>query len=102
MNGAAVGAITGERERLLRRCEALGRLEYVVESRSADALETWLVVRPHDSLAPRCEALGMPLSPGCRVVVEAQSLRPVGVLEPELPPTPMAAGYNPYFDVPAA
>lgn len=84
------------------RCEQVGRLEYVVESRRDDRLETWLVVRPHSSCARPLEGLGMALTPGCRLVLDAQSLKPVGVLAPALPATPMAAGYNPYFDLPAA
>jgi hypothetical protein len=84
------------------RCAPVGRLEYVVESRQDDRLETWLVVRPNSSCAPRCEELGVALTPGCRLVIEAESLRPVGVLDPALPATPMAAGFNPYFDLPAA
>ena len=87
---------------LRERCEPMGLLEYIVESRHGGELERWLVLRPHEGLAPRCEALGMPLTPGCRVVVEADSLRPVGVLESEFPPAPPSAGYNPYFDLPAA
>ncbi len=87
---------------LHQRCETMGQLEYVVESAHGGQLETWLVLRPHETFGTRCEEYGVALSPGCRVVVEAQSLRPVGVLEPELPPAPMAAGFNPYFDLPAA
>lgn len=84
------------------RCSPVGCLEYVVESRQDGRLETWLVVRPNTSSGPRCEELGMALSPGCRLVVDAQSLKPIGVLDSALPPTPMASGYNPYFDLPAA
>ena len=87
---------------LRERCTPVGRLEYVVESRRHDRIETWLVVRPNSSSAPRCEELGMVLTPGCWLVVDAQSLKPIGVLDPALPPTPMATGYNPYFDLPAA
>jgi hypothetical protein len=83
------------------RCTPMGHLEYIVESRHHDQLETWLVMRPHASSAPRCEALGMSLSPGCRLVVEAHSLRPVGVLPSTMPAAPMAAGFNPYFDLSA-
>jgi len=88
-------------EGLHLRCQPVGRLEYVVESRHGDELETWYVVRPHDTYAPRCaEALGHAVPPGARVVVEAASLRPVGVLESHLSgPAPMPAGYNPYFDL---
>jgi hypothetical protein len=91
-----------EWERLHQRCEPMGRLEYVVESLQDEQTETWFVVRPHATLAPCCEALGLQLSPGCRVVVDACSLRPVGVLASDCPPASMPAGYNPYFDLPAA
>ena len=83
-------------------CEPLGRLEYVVESRHEGRLETWYVVRPHRGYVPRDRALGLSLTPGCRLVVEAESLRPVGVLESPLPDAPHPAGYNPYFDLPPA
>lgn len=84
------------------RCEPMGRLEYVVVSRHHDEVETWLVLRPHSSSFAPCEALGMELTPDCRLVVEAQSLRPVGVLDSVMPAAPMSAGFNPYFDVSAA
>jgi len=83
-------------------CESMGRLEYVVESRHDGRLETWYVMRPHPAQTPRYRALGMRITPGCRLVVEAQSLRPVGVLESEQPEAPPSAGYNPYFDLPPA
>ena len=83
-------------------CAPMGRLEYVVESRVRGEVETWFVLRPHGELAPRYKALGVTLSPDCRVVVEARSLRPVGILESACPATPLSAGFNPYFDLPAA
>lgn len=82
--------------------EVDGNVEYVVESRATEQRVTWLVVRPSPAYAPRCRQSGMLLTPGCRVVVDAVSLRPVGVLDGRLPPAPLAAGYNPYFDLPAA
>ena len=81
-------------------CAPMGRLEYVVESRIRGDVETWFVVRPHKDLAQHYAAMGVMLSTDCRVVVEADSLRPVGVLECELEVPPSAAGYNPYFDLP--
>ncbi len=84
------------------RCDPMGRLEYIIESRHHDQVETWLILRPHASSANPCKELGMTLTPDCRLVVEAQSLRPVGVLESALPAAPMSAGFNPYFDVSAA
>jgi hypothetical protein len=56
----------------------MGDLEYVIESRHDGNVETWFVVRPHHDLADQYAALGVVLSPHCRVVVEAESLRPVG------------------------
>jgi hypothetical protein len=82
-------------------CAPMGDLQYVVESRHHGSTETWFVVKPHQGLAGHYAALGVELSPDCRVVVEAASLRPVGVLPQEIlsaPPSP--AGFNPYFDVP--
>jgi hypothetical protein len=78
----------------------MGRLEYVIETRRRDGVETWFVVRPHRGLARRYAAAGVDLAPGCRVVVDARSLRPLGVLAGLTPPPPPAAGYNPYFDPP--
>ena len=83
-------------------CAPMGHLEYVVESRGRGEIETWFVVRPHQALARTYESLGVSLSPGCRVVVEAGSLRPVGVLPKSCPVSPLSAGFNPYFDLPAA
>lgn len=79
-------------------CAPMGKLEYVVESRHHGTVETWLVLRPHGEVASQFKSLGVQLTPGCRVVVEANSLRPVGVLAADLPPAPPPAGYNPYFD----
>ena len=61
-------------------CAPMGRLEYVVESHRRGKLQRWFVLRPHEDLAERYAAAGLSLSPGCRVVVEAESMRPVGVL----------------------
>ncbi|MEO8674562.1 MAG: hypothetical protein ABI569_03235 [Casimicrobiaceae bacterium] len=82
-------------------CSPMGQLEYVVESRCGGRMDRWFVVRPHHEAAPSYRAIGMALTPGCRVIVEARSLRPIGVLEGELPePVPSPLGYNPYFDLP--
>jgi hypothetical protein len=81
-------------------CAPMGDLEYVVESRHHGSIETWFVVRPHHDLAEHYAAQGVLLSPDCRVVVEAASLRPVGVLPQDVPVAPSPAGFNPYFDLP--
>jgi len=78
----------------------MGVLEWVVESRFGDRHETWYVLVPDRTLADHCRAMGVDVTPGCRVVVDALSLRPVGVLERAGGASPPAAcGYNPYWDL---
>ncbi len=77
----------------------MGDVEYVVESRRDGDVETWLIIRPRRDIGPQLASYGMAFSPGCRIVLEAASLRPVGVLEADVPPAPSAAGFNPYFDL---
>jgi len=84
------------------RCAPMGRLEYVVESHHHGDVETWLVIRPDPAVARHFEVNGVTISSHCRVVVEAESLRPVGVIPEDVPVAPSPAGYNPYFDVPPA
>jgi len=67
--------------------EKLGRVEYVVESRRSDGRETWLVMRAES---------------GARVVVEADTLRTIGILDAARPAPNRPAGFNPYFDPPIA
>jgi hypothetical protein len=83
-------------------CVPMGNLEYVIESRHHGSVETWFVVRPHQDLAQHYARLGVVLLPNCRVVVEAESLRPVGLLPGDVPVAPSPAGFNPYFDLPPA
>jgi hypothetical protein len=90
-----------DRERLA--CSPMGHLEFVVESLRHGRIEKWLILRPHRELATQYRAKGVTLPRGCRVVVEAQTLEPVGVLASDVPPPASpAAGHNPYFDVPPA
>ena len=82
--------------------DALGRVEYVVESRRAGARETWLVMRADRGAVPRYAQMGLHVTPGARVVVEAGTLKPIGILEREIPAPNRPAGFNPYFDLPNA
>lgn len=77
------------------------KLEYVVESRHGNDLDVWYVTTADQAVAEHFAALGVPVTSGCRVVLDARSMQPVGVLEAEPPPAPLPAGYNPYFDLPA-
>ncbi len=78
----------------------LDGVEYVVESTRGEAHETWLVMRADSGIASRCARMGLAFGPDARVVVEAASLRPIGVIE-RPPPPGHPAGFNPYFDLPA-
>ena len=82
--------------------DALGRVEYVVESRRSGEHETWLVMRADRDAVPRFARMGLDVAPGARVVVDAASLRPIGVLEQQAPAPNRPAGFNPYFDPPLA
>ena len=83
-------------------CAPMGDLEYVIESRHQGRVEKWFVIRPHQDLANHYARLGVVLVTNCRVVVEAGSLRPVGLLPEDLPVALSPAGFNPYFDLPPA
>jgi len=88
-----------DRERLA--CFPMGDIEFVVESLRRDRIDKWFVLRPHREFAMKYRAQGALLPPGSRIVVEAQTFEPVGVLAADIPPPARpAAGYNPYFDVP--
>lgn len=78
----------------------LGRVEFVVESARNDARETWLVMRADPDAVPRFAQMGLSVAEGGRVVVEAASLRPIGVLDRGGPAPGRPAGFNPYFDPP--
>ena len=87
-----------DRERLA--CWPMGDLEFVVERLRGGRVEKWFVLRPHREVASQYRARGMELPRGCRIVVEAQTLAPVGFLDSAVPPPAKpSAGYNPYFDV---
>lgn len=89
-----------EHERLA--CSPMGCLEYVIESQQEDGrVEKWFVLRPNEDLAMKYLEKGVSIARGCRVVVDAESLRPLAVLPGDVqPPTPSAAGFNPYFELP--
>ena len=69
-----------------RACSPMGHLEYVVETRHNGRVEELFVLRPHPELVPTYRANGVELPPGCRIVVDAYSLRPLGVLATEVAP----------------
>ena len=90
---------TFERERLA--CWPIGDLEFIVESLRRGRLRKWFVLRPHRDVATQYRSRAGALPRGWRLVVEARTLEPIGVLESDVPPPARPpAGFNPYFDVP--
>ena len=66
---------------------------------------TWYVVDPDTAVAPQYAAAGLDLTPGCKVLVDAELMRPVALLDfdPAVSAQdsdPMPHGFNPYFDLP--
>jgi hypothetical protein len=67
---------------------------------------TWYVVDPDFAVAAQYAAAGLDLTPGCKVLVDAELMRPVALLDfdPAVSAQgvdPMPHGFNPYFDLPA-
>jgi len=93
-------------ERAQRACAPMGTLASIVVSRDArKERRVWYVVDPDVRMTAHYEAHGLTLEPGCKVLVDAEVLRPVAVLEidPHLADgldvsTP--CGFNPYWDLP--
>jgi hypothetical protein len=89
-------------------CKPMGELEYVVQSADARGrVRALYVIVPDLALKAHYERLGLTVEAGCRVLLDAGSLLPIAVLRVSdciaLPPTRSAsAGFNPYFDIPAA
>lgn len=67
---------------------------------------TWYVIEPDLAVAGQYAAAGLDLTPGCKVLVDAEVMRPVALLDfdPAVSAqdvSPMPHGFNPYFDLPA-
>jgi hypothetical protein len=97
-----------DRTRAQRACAPMGTLVSIVVSRDARTHErhVWYVVEPDPHMAAHYATHGITLEPGCKVLVDAEVLRPMALLE--IDPTDSAAdadtstpcGFNPYWDLP--
>ena len=97
-----------DRTRAQRACAPMGTLASIVVSRDARTRErhVWYIVEPDPQMAAHYLAHGITLEPGCKVLVDAEVLRPVALLEVD--PTDASAeadtstpcGFNPYWDLP--
>ena len=88
-------------------CAPMGTLHSIVVTVNAHKRRrTWYVVDPDTAVAPQYAAAGLDLTPGCKVLVDAELMRPVALLDfdPAVSAQdsdPMPHGFNPYFDLPA-
>jgi len=96
-----------DRQRAQQACAPMGTLTQIVVSHDTDRdRRVWYVVDPDPLMAHHYAAHGLELIRGCRVVVDAEALRPVAVIEVDpavVGPgndTSTPCGFNPYWDLP--
>ena len=94
-----------DRERARAACAPMGALRTVVVTEDAhQRRRTWYIVDPDPALAHHYAAHGFELFDGCKVLIDAEAMRPIALIE--LDPastekeTPAPCGFNPYWDLP--
>jgi hypothetical protein len=96
-----------DKARARQACAPMGKLHSIVVTVDArKRRRTWYVIDPDPAVAPQYAAAGLDLTPGCKVLVDAEAMRPVALLDfdPAVSAedcAPMPQGFNPYFDLPA-
>ena len=96
-----------DKARARQACAPMGTLHSIVVTVNAHKRRrTWYIVDPDMAVAPQYAAAGLDLTPGCKVLVDAELMRPVALLDfdPAVSAQdsdPMPHGFNPYFDLPA-
>jgi hypothetical protein len=96
-----------DKARARQACAPMGTLLSVVVTTNAHKRRrTWYIIDPDVAMSAQYAAAGFDLKPGCKVLVDADMMRPVALLDvdpageaPDI--APMPHGFNPYFDVPA-
>src|SRR5438105_10192445 len=95
-----------DRERARAACAPMGALTTVVVTEDAHKRRrTWYIVEPDPSLAHHYAAQGFELVDGCKVLIDAEAMRPVALID--LDPAsaaseadaPAPCGFNPYWDL---
>ena len=97
---------TLDKARARAACAPMGVLHSIVVTvDSHRRRRTWYIVEPDRSASTQYAAMGLDLTPGCKVLVDAQAMRPVALLDldsgngaPGVDTLPH--GFNPYFDLP--
>jgi len=94
-----------DKARARQACAPMGALHSIVVTVDAHKRRrTWYVIDPDPAVGAQYAALGLDLIPGCKVLVDAEVMRPIAILDfdpavsAENGPSPH--GFNPYFDLP--
>jgi hypothetical protein len=96
-----------DKARARQACAPMGTLHSIVVTVDArKRRRTWYVLEPDLAMSAQYAAAGLDLTPGCKVLVDAEVMRPVALLDfdPAVSARddhPMPHGFNPYFDLPA-
>ena len=96
-----------DKARARQACAPMGTLHSIVVTVDArKRRRTWYIIDPDPAVAPQYAAAGLDLTPGCKVLVDAEAMRPVALVDFDpavsaLDCEPMPHGFNPYFDLPA-
>jgi hypothetical protein len=94
-----------ERERARQACAPMGVLVSVAVTVDArNRRRTWYVIEPDQALAAHYVAHGLDVTRGGKVLLDAETMRPVAIIDIDSDaaaaeaPTPL--GFNPYWDLP--
>ena len=96
-----------DKARARQACAPMGTLHSIVVTVNPNKRRrTWYVVEPDFAMAAQYAAAGLDLTPGCKVLVDAELMRPVALLDFDPAVTALDSdrsphGFNPYFDLPA-
>jgi len=96
-----------DKARARQACAPMGSLHSIVVTVNAHKRRrTWYIIDPDPAMSAQYAAAGFELTPGCKVLVDAEAMRPVALLDfdPLLgarDTDPLPHGFNPYFDLPA-
>jgi hypothetical protein len=93
-----------DKARARKACAPMGALHSIVVTVDAHRRRrTWYVIDPDPAVSAQYAALGLDLIPGCKVLVDAEVMRPTAILDFDPVSSEEArssAGFNPYFDLP--
>jgi len=96
-----------DKARARQACAPMGALHSIVITVDRrKRRRTWYIIDPDPAVAAQYAAAGLDLIPGCKVLVDAEAMRPVALIDYDpavsaQDASPMPHGYNPYFDLPA-